>query len=246
MRKNKKIKIIILIKNSLLFLFFLIFPIFVLYLVKFITEKNSIYIHDTLFWATINYSVFLIAFFTFYYFLKKEVDFFSNDNWFYTLGNALVPSIIAFGLGFLATFGVVFLVDFLPVSQNIKEWITVPNQGYIEVFRQIKDRRHFFIILWFFYIVVVAPLTEEILFRGALQKVIGRAIKFKDLDCFIVAFIFSIFHINSLSNAIFSFIVGYFLSITRKRTGKINTSVWIHSIINFIGLLYGIIFEFKS
>jgi len=245
MKKINRLKLIIFSKYFIFFLFLLIIPIFVLSIVKYLLDKSGIFIHDNLFFATLNYFTFLIFFISIYIFAKKEVNYFSNENWFYTLGNAFIPSIIAFGLGFLVTFGFIFIIEILPVSQNIKEWITIPNQGYIEIFEQIKNKNHFFIILWIFYIVFLAPLTEEILFRGALQKFVGRVIKFKNFDCIITALIFSMFHINSLSNAVFSFIVGYILSRERKITGKINTSIWIHSIINFIGLFYGIIFEYK-
>ncbi|HPO49271.1 MAG TPA: type II CAAX endopeptidase family protein [Spirochaetota bacterium] len=246
MRKVTKIKILILLKNFLFFIFLIIFPIFVLSIVRAALEKFRIFINENLFWATINYSMFFALFLLLRSFKRKEVDYISNENWFYSFGRALTPSIMAFGIGFLATFGFIFISDLFPLSQGVKEWISLPNQGYVEVFKEVKNNNAFFMLLWFFYIVVAAPLSEEIIFRGALQKFAERIIKKWDLDCIFVAFIFSLFHINSLSNAIFSFVVGFFLSKIRKDSGSINVSVWIHGVINFMGLLYGIIFQYKS
>lgn len=245
-KKLTGLRVLILSKNLMFFLFLLFVPLFVLSIFKSFVKVSILNGNDNLFFATINYASFLLLFFFFYVISKKEVDYFSNENWFYSLGNALIPSILAFGLGFLSTIIFIFLSQISPLPSEIKEWITLPNQGYIEVFLQINANNKFLVILWFFYIIVIAPFTEEILFRGSLQKFIGRVVKFKDLDCLLVALIFSFFHINSLSNALFSFIVGFFLSKARKKSGKINRSIWIHSIINFIGLLYGIIFEYKS
>jgi membrane protease YdiL (CAAX protease family) len=194
------------------------------------------------------YSIYFIMIFVLFLLLKKynnkAIDFFSEENWFVSMGKAFIPAILAFGSGFFVTFLVIKIFNILPEIKFIKNWLKVPNEGFIILLDYIKGMNAFKIIIWFFFIIVIVPLFEEIYFRGFLQDFIQKVFKKYNLDIIITAFIFSLFHIFSLSNVIFAFIVGLFLSHQRKINKSINISIWIHCLINFTGLCSGIIFHY--
>ena len=98
--KKTKIKLIILLKNFLFFILLLFVPFFILMIFRVFTYKGFFFESETTLFATINYFSFLIFFVILYIFFKKEVNWFCRENWFYTLGTVLVPSIRAFGFGF--------------------------------------------------------------------------------------------------------------------------------------------------
>jgi len=202
--------------------------------------------NNFIFQVILLYLVFFILFLLLKIWLKNKFSFFSNENWFITLGKSLIPSIMAFGTAFFVTFLFIIASEYLPIPEDIKEWIKLPNQGFIELFEQIKNENRLNVFIWITAIVVAGPIYEEILFRGFLQESIERIYNKHNLDIIIVALVFSLFHISSLSNTIFAFVIGIFLSRQRKITGKINSSIWIHSTVNFTGLLYGIITNYKN
>jgi membrane protease YdiL (CAAX protease family) len=244
------IKFFINTKGIICFIFFFLVPIILIFFVQkyLLIFDNKLFINfadDKLFLLFLQYFFIFIFLILLFSIRKRIFNFFSNENWFSSLGKALIPAILAFGLGFLITFLITILSDILPLPKDIRNWINLPNQGYIEIFEQIKNENYIKIVLWFAFITILAPIFEEILFRGFLQDSIEKIFGKYNLDIFIVSFIFGLFHITSLSNAIFAFIVGCFLSRQRKITGNINSSIWIHCIINFTGLVYGIIIQFK-
>ena len=145
-------------------------------------------------------------------FNKKIINFFSKENWFISMGKAFVPAIIAFSSGLFVAFLIIKIFDFLPEIKYIKGWLKIPNEGIIILLDYIKDANTFKVIIWFFYIIVIIPLFEEIYFRGFLQDSIQKIFKRYNFDIIFTALIFSLFHLFSLSNAIFAFIVGLFLT----------------------------------
>ena len=251
----KLIKCWLKVRGFFLFITFYYIPIIltylIVYLLKLLNYKlNSIFFKQLLSDSLFLYSLYFFILFIFFAFLikykKKVLDFFSKENWFISMGKAFIPAIIAFSSGFFITFLVIKIFDILPDIKFIKNWLSVPNEGFIILLDYIKDANTFKIIIWFFYIIVVIPLFEEIYFRGFLQDFIQKIFKRYNFDIIFTALIFSLFHIFSLSNVIFAFIVGLFLSQQRKKNKSINISIWIHCIINFTGLFSGIIFHYLN
>ncbi|OHD18632.1 MAG: hypothetical protein A2086_17010 [Spirochaetes bacterium GWD1_27_9] len=253
MRKIWVLKSLLKFENFILFLFFFLFPLFSVYFFSFLVEflyknfdliKLKLYFNDTLSFLTIQYFVFFLLFYILFYFSKVKISFIKQQNWFYTLGEALFPATFAFATGFLVTVLFVVAGDILPIPAFIKDWIKMPNSGFVEIFNNLRGQNHFKVILWFLYIVALAPIIEEILFRGFLQEFFAKLFKKTNFDIYLTALIFGAFHFSSLSNVVFAIVIGYFLSKERKLKNSINISIWIHCIINFTGLLYGIIMEF--
>jgi membrane protease YdiL (CAAX protease family) len=197
---------------------------------------------DNLIYMIVQFLFFLALFFLFKLKFKKIINFISNENWFMSLGNALIPAIKAFALGLAVTFFITVIFEFILQIESLKKWLYTPNYGFELMYDYLKNFNHIKIIILFFFIVVLAPIYEEIIFRGFLQDSFGKFFKKNNLDVILTALIFSLFHINSLSNAAFAFTVGIILSNVRKRTKSINTTIWIHSIINFFGLITGLLY----
>lgn len=231
------------LKDLLFFIILILVQIISLFFIN-LFNNNFLILKDSLIIITIQYSAFFLTLFIIWKIDNRNLSFISNENWFLTLGKALIPSIIAFGVAFIFVMLIISIVEFLPFPNFIKEWVKVPNQGFIEIFENIDKRESYKVIIWFFYIIIVAPIVEEITFRGFLQEFISKILKRFNLDIIITSIVFSIFHISSLSNALYSFIVGLFLSSQRRYYKSINISIWIHSLINFTGVVYGILLKY--
>ncbi len=244
------------IKGSLLFLFFFLFPQIIASII-FISIKqiNKIYnirlidniLKDEVFiLIIISYLSFYALFFITFTNSKKTFYFFDNEEWITSFGNALIPTIIAFGSAYTITFFFIFLTDKIPFPNDLKSWINSPNLGITEISIFIDNKEYIKVLVLFFIIIVFTPIFEEIVFRGFLQGSMEKFFKKYNLDIIIVALIFGLFHYQSLSNIIFSFILGLYLSIEKKKHKSINVSIWMHGIVNFTGLLTLIIFKYLN
>jgi membrane protease YdiL (CAAX protease family) len=239
--KRKLIKF----KGLLIFLFlYLASTLMVLVSVKMISNINidilKNFSSDMLYIQLLQY-LFMFLIIILFFRQRKTIDFISDENWFGSLGKAFVPAIFAFASGLFVTYMLVYIVNILPFPEFIKHWMAVSNQGFIEILEQIKKENQVKIFIWFTLIVVIGPVFEEILFRGFLQNTFEKIFKKRDIDVYLTAFIFGIFHFTSLSNIIYAFIIGYFLSRQRKLTGSVNSCFFIHGLINFTGLVAGIL-----
>ena len=84
----------------------------------------------------------------------------------------------------------------------------------------------------FFVAAVVAPLGEELLFRGVLLDGIRRHISFRWANA-LQAVLFAIVH-DDLRMAPFLITMGIVSGILRRRTGSLATGIVLHAINNFI------------
>lgn len=83
-----------------------------------------------------------------------------------------------------------------------------------------------------FFVAILAPIMEEIIFRGML---ISRLRQFGDEVCiFVSAFSFAMFHGN-LSQFFYAFALGCIFAYTVLRCGTIKYAILLHMIINFVG-----------
>lgn len=242
------------IRQIFYFLVFLIVPIFLIVLFKtlFTVWIPSVLPSDSewfqsrlIYFLILQYLFLLIGFFSLHLARPRETRFFILDNWFSTLGKALVPAVVTFLAAYLAAMGVFLLSIYLPIPAALKDWISTPNEGFIRIFNEIRDQNVLKIFLWFLVITVMAPFAEEILYRGFLQEFLQyfKTIRRIKLDLVIVNVLFAVFHIHSLSNAVYALVVGFFLSYYRRKSGNINITIWIHGLINLTGLLSGIVFR---
>ena len=86
-------------------------------------------------------------------------------------------------------------------------------------------------------VAIIAPVTEEMVFRGFFQQTLEHNFRSISNAFLIVALAFMIIHLN-LYFALHIFIIGYFLSFVAWKTNSIWPSIIIHSVNNFLSLLF--------
>ncbi len=253
--KHFLLRIFIKIRGLVFFLGFLIMPILFSAITLNIIEISNRHSNKSgVINALLNEKILLASlimyafFFIMFYILKKtkssKINFINRENWFYSLGKALMPAIVSFGLALVIMTFTVSIINFLPLPEELKKYLVLPNKALTELMGDISHSSGYNIILWLTIIIIIAPVYEEILFRGFLQDFIKRFIKIKNLEIIIVALFFGLFHLPSFANVIYAFIIGIFLSIQRNKNKSVNVCIWMHSLINFAGVVLAIIYQY--
>lgn len=80
--------------------------------------------------------------------------------------------------------------------------------------------------------VIFAPLVEELIFRKILIDRCGRY--GEAASALLSGLAFGLFHGN-LTQGIYAFCLGYFLALVYSKTGKIQATIGIHMVVNFMG-----------
>ncbi len=226
-------------KGIFFFIFFLILQLLLAWLIFYFFTDERIYAQ------ILSSLIFLLLFYLLEVKYPQYAPFFDhNENWFVTMGKSLKVSLIAFVSGYIITFSFILITEKFLLPEHVIKYINMPNQAIVDVIASLnKKNNNITVVFWFLSIIVLGPLTEEILFRGFLQDFLSNLIKNKKIVIATTAIIFSLFHLPSVSNMLFTLTVGIFLSIEKERSGTINIPIWVHSIINFTGILTTIIFQ---
>ena len=82
--------------------------------------------------------------------------------------------------------------------------------------------------------VIIAPISEEVIFREWIYNFLKKRTKFYNL---IQAFLFALFHFI-LVQSIYAFISGIFLGNIKRKTDSLETVIFCHSFYNLLGSLY--------
>ena len=82
--------------------------------------------------------------------------------------------------------------------------------------------------------VIIAPISEEVLFREWIYNFLKKRTKFYNI---IQAFLFGLFHFL-LVQSIYAFISGIFLGNIKRKTDSLETVIFCHSFYNLLGSLY--------
>ena len=82
-------------------------------------------------------------------------------------------------------------------------------------------------------LVLVAPIVEELIFRGLLQTKLKKSKMPVWLVILVVSFVFALAH-GQLNVAIDVFVLGIMLSVLREKTESIWSSVLVHIMKNFL------------
>ena len=88
-------------------------------------------------------------------------------------------------------------------------------------------------LLAFIMLVLVAPIVEELIFRGLLQTKLKKSKMPVWLVVLVVSFVFALAH-GQLNVAIDVFVLGIMLSVLREKTESIWSSVLVHIMKNFL------------
>ena len=147
---------------------------------------------------------------------------------FKTLKNTSVWPIILFSLGLIV------LSDEL--DRIIQIYITTPKY-IVDLNHLLKPESLFGGFLLFFAVVILAPLGEEIIFRGFLQQILEKQWQDTTRAVLFTALLFSLIHMNPYW--FFQiYILGVFLGFLAWKTNSIIAPLILHGLNNFIALLF--------
>ena len=82
--------------------------------------------------------------------------------------------------------------------------------------------------------VIIAPISEEVIFREWIYNFLKKRTKFYNL---IQAFLFALFHFI-LVQSIYAFILGIFLGNVKRKTDSLEVVIFCHFFFNLIGFQY--------
>jgi membrane protease YdiL (CAAX protease family) len=129
--------------------------------------------------------------------------------------------------------GVIVLSD--EVDKIIQVFIETPNY-VVDLNGSLKPESFWGYFLLFIAVVIIAPIGEELLFRGFFQKILEESWKDVTKAVLVTALIFSFIHMNPFWFAQI-YILGILLGFLAWKTNSIIPSLILHSLNNFIALL---------
>ena len=88
-------------------------------------------------------------------------------------------------------------------------------------------------ITMFFYSVLLAPVSEELIFRGVTLRQAKKTLPFWAANIF-QAVLFGAFHMNMIQG-IYAFCLGLLLGYICEKSGSIYNSIFLHFLFNLFG-----------
>jgi len=82
------------------------------------------------------------------------------------------------------------------------------------------------------YIIILAPIVEELVFRGLVMRLCGLTVPFAVANIW-QAILFGIYHMNPVQG-IYAFCMGLFLGFVAWKGGGIRYSIFLHIVFNFL------------
>ena len=166
------------------------------------------------------------------YFQIKSVEgkFIVKKDYFQFKGFPLVDAFIQGLKGWLMIIPIVFLVSLI---MNLLIEQQNGSNPLLEIV--LNNNNYFAFILLFLTTTLLAPLFEETIFRGILLPILSRDFG-KIMGITISAFIFALAHL-SISEMLPLFVLGIGLGFTRMVSGRLFSSVIMHSLWNGLTFL---------
>ena len=129
-----------------------------------------------------------------------------------------------------------YFVVFLPIIFVISFLCKMILFEYEEQKMVVEIKKNFYNNLFsnFLLIIIVAPIIEEIVFRGLFYKTLKKFVPFMQASI-ISSLIFAIIHENILSFTIL-FLLSLYLTWIYERTNSILYPILTHSIFNFLNM----------
>ena len=94
--------------------------------------------------------------------------------------------------------------------------------------------------LTYCYVLLIGPISEELIFRGAILDRLYLAFPFWTANL-LQALLFGIYHMN-LVQGIYAFVLGAVLGLVRVSTGTISASIGTHIIFNATSYVLQLVF----
>ena len=132
--------------------------------------------------------------------------------------------------------GWIMIIPFVLLTSLIMNLIFENQAGSNPLLEIVLNNNNYFaFILLFFTTTLIAPLFEEIIFRGVLLPVLARDYG-KAIGIFISSFVFALAHL-SLNEFPPLFVLGIGLATTRLTSGRLSSSIVMHSFWNGLTFL---------
>ncbi len=151
---------------------------------------------------------------------------------------ALTILIILIAQPFVSFLGYLnYNIPFPSYLQHIEEWMKMKENQALELTKIFLDTSGWMLVVLNIFIIAIIPaIGEELLFRGALQKLITTLTKNYHISILITAFLFSAMHMQ-----FFGFLPRFFLGIIFGYLVVYGKSIWLsitaHFINNFVAFI---------
>lgn len=190
-------------------------------------ENNS-----TSFLATVSI-LSIIVFGIILYFKQKSSKNYS-DKPFVSFGKVKKEELSESFILFLGMYGItmlwVVLINLLSENNLFFQKIL---ESHNNIMGEITSSESF--ILVFFATAIIAPVIEELFFRGLIYGRLRQAMK-PIVAIFISSLLFGIFHGN-IVQGVYAFFIGFVLALVYEKTGALWLSIVGHALINTIGVV---------
>lgn len=90
------------------------------------------------------------------------------------------------------------------------------------------------------YTVILAPITEELIYRGLTLKILQSAFPFRQANL-LQALLFGMIHGNPVQG-VYAFLIGILFGLTVKRYGNLKAAMLLHFVVNLFGVVSGSIY----
>jgi membrane protease YdiL (CAAX protease family) len=105
-------------------------------------------------------------------------------------------------------------------------------EGYMELMGTLNIKDSVFTM---FYVALIAPIVEELIFRGVIFRIIRKRTDFISTNV-IQSLLFAIYHINVIQG-IYTFIAGMFLGLLMEKGKSILYPILLHILFNTINVI---------
>lgn len=168
------------------------------------------------------YAVITIAVFGVWYYMKYDGNYLPSPRTVFHPVSILGIVMLVPGTQFLSTYIVAFTATLFPA------WL----EEYEELLEYAGlDER--ITIGMFIYSVLLAPISEELIFRGVTMRQAKKVLPFWVANL-LQAFLFGVFHGNMMQG-IYAFCLGFLLGYVCEMGGSIYNSILLHMLFNFWG-----------
>ena len=168
------------------------------------------------------YAVLIIAVFSVWYYMKYDGNYLPSPRTVFHPVSILGIVLLVPGTQYLSTYIISFTATLFPT------WL----EEYQELLESAGlDER--ITIGMFIYSVLLAPISEELIFRGVTMRQAKKALPFWVANL-LQAFLFGVFHGNMMQG-IYTFCLGFLLGYICEASGSIYNSILLHMLFNFWG-----------
>ncbi len=152
-------------------------------------------------------------------------------------GQEFVPASSAFNWQIVASF-ILLAVGLQYIVQYLMSFIGTLRPDWMHAYAELADSAGFGTLspLLLFYSCIIAPVSEELIFRGVAFGYAKKAMPLCLAIC-LQAVLFGIFHMNIIQG-IYAAFLGLFLGYVCEESGTIAAAILFHAVFNLCGTFF--------